>query len=304
MRRREHRLWVAIAALAGFLCIVAPAFGHSGHIDWGPWRFDWEVKDDAGLGIRHVYYNNEEVLWKGSMPVIRVQYAGDQCGPYADQIYWDSLVEISTCGNKKFCVRTFTVDGRDWLQIGILARIGQYRLNQRWWFSNDGYLRASLSSKGLQCNIDHDHHPYWRLDFDVAGAGGDQIFVFDNNRPNEGWGPGWRKHRAELNEVKNPPTARVWFVRDNGTSHGVWVLPGGDDGTSNAFSNKDMGARRYRYTEDEAWTFGAWGHLGYANGESIAETDDVLWYVADMHHHAAEGEDQWHRAGPWLKVSR
>ena len=141
------------------------------------------------------------------------------------------------------------------------------------------------------------------MDFDLNGAGGDQIFVFDNNRPDEGWGPGWRKKTVEFNQVKNPPTDRKWFVRDNPTALGMWVWPSGDDGTSNSFSSKDVGGRRYQSGEDVGWAFGAWGHLGYDNGESIAEQDDILWYVSHMHHHAAEGGDQWHSAGPWMKLT-
>jgi len=293
----------AACVLGSALFSAAPVQAHSGHLDWGNWRFDWEVKDDAGLGIRNVFYKNKQILYKGSMPVVRVQYAGNGCGPYADRIDWDSLLKISNCGDNKFCVRQMNIDGREWLQIGILAKIGAYRLNQRWWFSDDGYLTARLSSKGLQCNIDHDHHPYWRMDFDLNGASSDQIFVFDNNRPNEGWGPGWRKRTAEFNQVKNPPTDRKWFVRDNPTALGMWVWPSGDDGTSNSFSSKDVGGRRYHSNEDVPWAFGAWGHLGYDNAESIAEQDDILWYVAHMHHHASEGSDQWHSAGPWMKVN-
>ena len=218
--------WLRTLALAGLaLGLAGEAHAHSGSVNWGNWRFDWEVRDGAGLGIRNVYYKNELVVYKANMPVVRVQYHDDECGPYADRIDWDSLLEISNCNDAKFCVRTMTADGRDWLQIGVLAAIGSYRLNQRWWFSSDGYMQAALSSRGLQCEVNHSHHPYWRMDFDVAGAGGDQVFVFDNNRPNEGWGEGWHKYTTELNEVKHPSTDRKWFVRDSSTAHGVWVLP-------------------------------------------------------------------------------
>ena len=56
-------------------------------------------------------------------------------------------------------------------------------------------------------------------------------------------------------------------------------------------------------SEDEPWPF-ATDHLGYLDGQNIAEKDVVSWYVAHLHHHAAVGGDLWHRAGPWLMVAR
>ena len=141
------------------------------------------------------------------------------------------------------------------------------------------------------------------MDFDINGYPSDQVFVYDNNRPDVGWGPGWHKYTNETNDAKNIATDRVWFVRDNPTGHGVWIIPG-PDGAANSSSNKDVGARRYHGSEDEPWPFGAWGHLGYNNGEDIGEEDIVFWYVAHMHHEQEEGSGQWEWHGPWLFLER
>jgi hypothetical protein len=301
---RVRKLLISIAIVCqGLTTVPSMAYAHEGHTTWGPWRFDWEVRDHAGIGIRNVYYNNELVFWKASMPVIRVRYAGNRCGPYADRITWGHLVQISNCGNRKVCQEEFSSGGQRWLELGVYARIGSYHIYQSWYFSNDGQIDVRMWSKGLQCRADHNHHPYWRMDFDLRGASGDQIFVYDNNRPNEGWGPGWHKYPSELNDVKNPGTGRVWFVRDNGSGHGAWVLPG-PDGASDSFSNKDAAARRYLYAEDVAWAFGASGHLGYGNGEDVAEEDVILWYVAHLPHAVSAGASVWHWAGPLLLLHR
>jgi hypothetical protein len=302
--RKISRLILRLCALLCLLGLSSTAFAHSGHVNWGPWRFDWEVYNNAGLAIRNVTFNNEEVLYKGSMPVIRVQYDDNACGPFADQISWGSLVDISNCGGGKVCQRTFTRDGVDWYEIGILAHIGSYRLYDVWYLSADGWINGVLWSKGLQCQVNHVHHPYWRMDFDINGFPSDQTFVFDNNRPDEGWGAGWHKHTNELNETKNPATGRDWFARDSPTGHGMWIIPSVADGTADSFSSVDAAPRLYHSAEDESWPFGAWGEVGYNNGEGLQEQDDVFWYVAHLHHHADEGSDQWHGAGPWFKVSR
>ncbi len=293
------------------ICATAQTEPHSGHTVWRGWIFDWEVKDSAGLSIRNVRYQNEQVIYKASMPVIRVRYDGNACGPYADRIDWLNLLNISNCGNKKICQRGYTdSSGRNWCELGLLAGIGAYRLYQVYYFSDDGYLQLRLWSRGLQCNADHDHHIYWRIDFDIGDALKDQVFVYDNNRPNIGWGAGWLKYTTELNDLKESATSRRWFVRDNATGHGCWILPG-PDGSTDIFSTKDVAPRLYHgFSEDAPWPFGAGsfngvgGHLGYDNGEDIQEKDVVFWYVAHLRHLAAQGQNQWHSVGPLIKVQR
>lgn len=301
---RSRLVLIAVAG-AGLALAAVPsnAGAQQGSTTWNNWRFDWEVRDYAGIAIRNVYYNNELVFWKASLPVIRVRYNGNACGPYADRITWGHLVAISNCGNNKVCQRSFAMGGQPWLELGVYARIGSYHIYQSWYFSDNGQIDVRVWSKGLQCQVSHDHHPYWRGDFDLVSASSDQIFVYDNNRPNEGWGAGWHKYPSETDQVKNPATNRLWFVRDNPTTHGVWVFPG-PDGVAGSFSSKDAAPRRYQYTEDQAWPFGASGHLGYNNGEDVAEEDVILWYVAHMPHSASSGPNVWHWAGPLFRVHR
>ena len=292
-----------LVALVILLAGTPAVFAQSGQTVWGSWSFDWEVKDGAGIAIRNVVFDRHYVIYKASMPVIRVQYVSS-CGPYADRIDWGNLIGVPWCNGAKVCQRSFTASGRNWLELGVYARIGAYHLYQVWYFSEDGWVQARLYSKGLQCAYDHNHHPYWRMDFDVDGAADNQIFVFDNNRPNEGWGSGWHLITEELNQTKSPASGRVWFVRNDRTAKGIWVIPNPGDGVADSFCNKDAGMRLYHGAEDKPWAFGAWGHLGYDDGEVIAKRDIVFWYVAHMHHEASHGGDQWHGVGPWIFVPR
>jgi copper amine oxidase-like protein len=299
----------------------------SGHLNWTKWSFDWEVKQNTGLALRNVTYDGERVMAKASMPVIRVKYVKEmrwwnpfswfrsratsgRCGPFQDRIQWRDLVPIVNCNGQKVCIESFSGDGVAWLEIGAYARIGAYHIYQAWYLSDDGELRPVMHSRGLSCNTDHDHHPYWRLDFDVAGNGLDQIFVFDEGDVDKGWGPGWTKYTNEQNDLKKPVTRRVWFIRDEPTGRAVWILPGTgysplkNDGDPNRFADKDIGVRRNHRAEDEPWLFGARGHLGYDNGESVQEQDVVFWYVAHLRHAAAMGPTQWFSVGPVIRVER
>ena len=180
-----------------------------------------------------------------------------------------------------------------------------------WHLSEDGELRPLLQSRGLSCNADHNHHPYWRFEFDIDGSGMDQVFVHDDGGPDTGWGPGWTKYTNERNDVKNSATHRAWFVRDQLNGHGVWVLPGSgyppltSDGDRDRFADHDVAIRRAKATEDLPWVFGARGQFGYdEDNQGVQEQDIVFWYVGHLPHMAVLGPTKWLTLGPTLRIQR
>src|SRR5262249_19816855 len=119
------------------------------------------------------------------------------CGPYNDQIMWDPvdfgedlnpisgphhLVKISNCGDSYVCVRSTTFDNKTWLELGVYARIGAYHIYQSWYLNDDGVILPRVFSKGLSCNLNHWHHPYWRFDFDLDGESNQRVNVFDGTQ--------------------------------------------------------------------------------------------------------------------------
>jgi hypothetical protein len=308
--------------------VWAAAEATSEHIEWSGWSFNWEVRANTGLALRDVTFEGEKLLAKASMPVVRVKYVKEmvwwnpftwfgsraesgRCGPFQDRLRWRDLVPILNCGNQKVCIETSTQDGIKWLELGVYARIGEYHIYQAWHLSGDGELRPVLHSRGLSCNTDHAHHPYWRFDFDINGNGMDQAFVHDDGVPDGGWGRGWRKYTNELNDIKSSSTKRVWFIRDQPTGHGAWVLPGTgysplkSDGDHDAFSPYDIAVRRASAREDVPWVFGARGQLGYGeDNQGVQEQDIVLWYISHLPHGAALGPGKWLTIGPVIRVQR
>ena len=318
------------------LSAVTPAYAdtQAGHITWESWSFDWEIEGNTALELHNVLYANEQVLAKASLPVIRVKYikewpwwhpyrwfgigrSGGKCGPFQDRITWSKLQHpVPICQSRpglddRLCLEWYTVDGVKWLEFGVYARIGEYHIYQAWLLSEDGEIRPIVESRGLSCKTDHIHHPYWRLHFAINGSVKEQVFVHNDRARDEGWGPGWHKYTNELDEVKNPATNRVWFVRDNLTGHGVWVMHGlvygkevRDDGVRDRFSNRDVSVRLYHEEEDVPWLFGADGDLGYSEEEPIQEEEIVFWYIAHLPHTAVDGPAAWLTVGPVLKVQR
>jgi hypothetical protein len=324
------RMAFVAVCLCTALGMAAPAFAEprAGSVAWDKWTLDWEVADHQSLVLSEGKYDGELVLSKASLPVIKVKYEREwpwyhpyswlgigrstgRCGPFQDRITWKHLDPIPSCGNSKVCVQTYSSGGVKWLEVGVYARIGEYHLYHAWYLNEQGEIRPVLQSRGLSCNTTHQHHPYWRLDFGVAGDDRDQVFEYTDGAANEGWGPGWRKYTVEVDAVKNPPKNRRWFVRDSQTGHGLWVLPGdgypplmSDGEPQSGFSNRDVSVRRYTTEEDTGWPFGAGGDLEYDNGESVQEKNVVFWYTAHLPHHAALGPAAWLAVGPVLKVQR
>jgi hypothetical protein len=279
----------------------------TGHIDWGSWSFDYAVSDAEGLALLNGSYRGRRMIGKFSLPVIRVKYLRDDdhggAGPYADQISWKlggdhGLQKISNRGYQYVGIASSVINETEWLEISIYARIGAYHIAQQWHLSETGFVLPRVFSKGLMVNVDHTHHPYWRLDFDIDGTDSNRLWVRDEVAGS----PQWRFFSKAATTLRNPNTNRMWFVRNEKTLNGAWLIPGPDDGHADEWSRIDAAVQRF-HPEQEAnpWPFGKGGlQLSPAN-EDVANADIVVWYIAHLFHRGAEGGDPWHAAGPTIK---
>ena len=272
----------------------------SGHIKEANWEFDWQLKDDSGVELYNIDYKGERVIYKVSLPVIRVKYVKDEpvfppppiqregCGPYQDRLTVDHLLDIQKCEDNKVCRKSYTLGSDQWLEIGIFVKIGEYRIYQAWYLNDKGYLGAKVWSHGLSCYTDHVHHAYWRLHF---GDPKTQVYPEPDNT----------LYTKETEDVKSA-AKQYWVVQGNARKRKIVIIPGAQDGIPDAFANVDVALRRYDPTEDEPWPFGT-GQLGYRQfTEDINNKDVVFWYVAHLPHVASEGPEQWKGVGPWIYV--
>ncbi len=328
---RVHGAAVAIIS-AGLLWCGPPAVAgagdsRSGHVYWNKWDLTWEVAGSQGLELRNVTFEGVPVLTKASMPVIRVGSQSNRpwwhpsawwpfsaleettrrgrCGPFQQRIGWRGLKPIPVCGNSKVCVDSYFSGGIEWLELAVLAEIGEQEIYQAWYLSDDGQINAGVQTGGLTCAADHVHHAYWRFDFIGSEGGGYEVFVHDQRAPDREWGRGWRPYTRELDAEKNPETGRKWFVRDRHSGIGIWILPGPQDGRKDRFSNRDVSVRVYKDAEDEPWIFGTRKDLGYNDGEDIQQGGIAFWYIAHLAHRAEEGPlPATPQGGPALRVQR
>ncbi|MFC9439436.1 hypothetical protein [Nocardia sp. NPDC057030] len=276
----------------------------SGVVSWPPeapvWTFIWEMidGDTEAIRFREVFYRGKKVLYKASVPMIRVQY--DQGGgPYKDQMGTSNLqrpVEV---------YEGSPGDGFRFLVVDSYHRIVNYRLLNRWIFRDDGIILPQMYSAGLQHPYNHRHHVYWRFDFDIDGSQNNLALQHLPTSQDWGYGPGWNPKTNEVSTVHTGDNR--WAVMNKDSNRGFLIDKGPFDGTSDWFSNLDVAIVAYHGAEDLRGALGTsyddqiWQH---ANGENTDGQDNVMWYVAHLAHEAHDGGDEWHVCGPILRQFR
>jgi hypothetical protein len=283
---------IAMATVLAHLCFQSSASAQamSGSVNQDGWTFNWSATSTSGLRITNVRKNGVVFLYDGSMPAIRVQYDGN-CGPYTDRIKWDNILADGMGNKVRSSVNPY------WIRVWVESQIASYHLTQSWYFERAGSRVVSeLQSSGLQCTLDHRHHPYWRYDFDIAGSG--------NNSIKTGVGGVTTTRTTEFNTSKSFSGKVVGFYNNGIPSKYVHLIPGDYDGTPDTFAGWDHAGRRYPSQQNDPWgpTFPDYvdtGDLESAthpstsnNGEAINGQDIVFWYNAHLVHAASAGPTQ------------
>jgi hypothetical protein len=286
------------------------------------WSFCWTPPADSsgiygsGIEISHAFYKGQRVFWNAHIPIQRVNYVGDACGPYRDWHNQEHLFECSGTPVGKACFGAakticdglpdgsgnFTgvvIDKRvDEVVLISAMAAGWYRYVQEWHFRKDGTIEPRFLMTGSaippSCTVDHTHHVYWRFDFDIDGAPNDAVqeaFLFPDL---------WRTLTIETSRVKDPSFLRMWRVLDRSTRSRWTIIPGPTDGVADTFSKADLWALRYHAGELSDNADALDDKLNqYVTGEGINREDVVTWYVGHGFHKA--GDAACHVVGPDLR---
>jgi hypothetical protein len=234
------------------------------------------------------------------MPAMTVFYEGNACGPFVDRLGGE-LTPVDWADDAEVVLREFALDGEPWLEVGILDTLGEYVLYQVFYVGAGGQLDAHTFAKGLQCDVDHEHLPFWRFDVDLAGADDDEIV----RRTGSG------RLEAATSEFAADAADAVgheWAVRDRATGHrvtvafddGSWTVPG-EVVPETAYAGNRVYGLVVGDREAGGWTWPALRELPVGDAP-LADADVVLWYRGQLPHGAAEGPELWHSTGVRLQV--
>jgi hypothetical protein len=280
----------------------------------------------SGLELINVRYKGKRVLWRAHTPILNARYHEPHyasCGPhYRDWQYelapFDPRGEVKSTNYalvKEYPPIT-TADhpgsdggtfkgvavylGEKFLSLTTTTKAGWYRYIQEWRFYPDGLIepRYAFSAVNNPCiSKPHDHHVYWRLDFDIDGPADDVVEVY-HAKDNK-----WVPVLTETRFVAQP--GDKWRVLDKKTKRGYEVIPGKDDHRiQDAFSVGDVWALRchenppgnpttelsdggipYNMPGGGTAAENAKCQLNkYLNKESLDGQDVVLWYRTCARH--------------------
>jgi len=317
--------------------------GYRGSISWPSdrpvWEFDYWMSvlpDAEGIVLWNVRFKKRLLLYKASLPMIRVDYDNgyksidhldlSTAYPLVYSPPNSTFVKVKEEFSSERKQRCLTL--ASFHEGGVL---GAYRINHKWILYEDGVIKPRLFSAGVNGDraYSHRHHVYWRLDFDIEGFADDVILEHfitgtSHDRDEQGFGVGWSQIMDECagKRIKDSQFDVYWAVMDRKTGRGCRIHPGAHDGFADPYSPGDLWAMRYHPEEDTH------GRIGSPTGEdrihdeglpkfmtcqtqphgqriteSLDRQDIVVWYCAHIYHAVDEDHmhgDEYHGGGPWL----
>jgi hypothetical protein len=288
----------------------------------------------SGIELRAVAYKGKRVLRRAHVPILNVRYDNDACGPYRDWQYQEGMIQANgsdPAPGFRLCTepaKTIFKSGADlgnFLGVAVYVEgdevvlvseleAGWYRYISLWRLAAEGTIKPRFMFGAVQnscvCNV-HHHHVYWRFDFDVVTGAHNAVREF-NDPPLQGHTSRWHTLRHEIRRARLATRNRKWRVVNRVSGEHYTLIPGSEDGQRDSFGVGDLWALRHRPSREIDDGIGftdvldqARAHLDdFVTGQSIYDTDVVLWYSAhfkhDIHAEQDAGDDHGHIVGPDL----
>jgi hypothetical protein len=290
----------------------------------------------SGIEIRDVKYKGKSVLKRGHVPVLNVEYTPNVCGPFRDWQYGEGFFQVPETGTtypnetvpgKKDggiavlaagqVATTSLETGNDTgnfqgvaiyqQNVGLGNEIvmvsemdaGWYRYIMEWRFAEDGTIRPrygfGATDNPCVCSV-HNHHAYWRLDFDIVNPI-NKVFQVERGRKF------MQPITTEINRNKNFQTRRSLLIQNSTGNEAYMLVPNLSDGTVDEFGRNDFWVLRHknvingsflqneiddgftRLNGDCTETSGSCINITkFVNNESVVDEDVVVWYGAHFVH--------------------
>ena len=278
----------------------------------------------SGIEVQNVKYKGKSILKRGNAPVLNVLYPGGACGPYRDWQYQEDMFAAPTDGTADPApgirivptgqTATTALDtGNDTGNFRGVAiytqnnetvmvtemQAGWYRYIMEWRFADDGTIRPRFgfgaTDNSCVCAV-HNHHVYWRFDFDVVNPN-NKVFQVERGRKF------LKPIAAELTALKNLQTNRSLLIQNSTGDEAYMLVPSVLDGVADSYGRSDLWVLKYKNVSggtalqneiDDGYnsTGGACTAISgscinidkFINGESVVDQDVVVWYGAHFIH--------------------
>ncbi len=272
----------------------------------------------SGVELRLVDHRGQRVLNRAHAPIVTVRYVDGECGPTSrdwqnEEAWFDAdgdepVPGFRVCASQPQTILESGVDGGEfrgvalWLdseEVVIVSQLqaGWYRYVSEWRLHADGTIRPRFGAAAVRnpCTCAaHDHHVYWRWDFDILDTDGNVVQEY-NETPILGTSS-WHTMRQEVARPRSTAHGRYWRVRNVRAGQGYSVRPGPDDGTADEYGAGDVWVLRYHADEvddgegitgDPIRSRAQLDRL--VSGESVERQDVVIWYAAHVRHDEGRG---------------
>ena len=281
------------------------------------------TSERSGIELRDVKYRGKSVLKRIHTPILNIDYVNNACGPFRDWQYQEGMFQATgtdipgTNGGVRDCgtniATTALESGNDTGNFKGIAfyrendevvlvsemNAGWYRYISEYRLAENGTIRPrygyGATANSCVC-LDHHHHVYWRMDFDIGTPGGNSITL--------GSASG-RSLNQEVKMWRFANARRLSFLISNVATGDAYMLrPNDNDGTANSFGSGDVWLLQYKSSGgspieiDDPNTDLRANIDPWVNGESIANQDIVIWYAGHFDHTQASNFNETIFGGP------
>jgi hypothetical protein len=270
----------------------------------------------SGLELRSVRYRGKSVLARAHVPILNVKYEGDRCGPYRDW-QWQEGSFVANGTNVASGVRRATAppttmvdtnvdqgnfrglafhdDGTS-VQLATEMQAGWYRYVMKWNLKDDGTIQPRFGFAGVSnsciCNV-HNHHAYWRFDFDVVSASRNAVCVS---------AAAGQPCTAVPTERRLATVGSFLEVSHTQGPEKYRLVPGHEDGAPDTYSRGTawlLADVSNQVDDGVNCTSGRSCHTDididkFVNGQSISDGDLVVWYRGSFVHDESGGMGEIH----------
>lgn len=292
--------------------------------------------EGSGIEVRDVRYKGKSVLKRGHAPILNVKYHPGGCGSFRDWQDSEGFFIAPEAGSQNplpgyrqlaegEVAQTAVESGTDTgnfqgvaiyqqnvglgLELVLVTEMnaGWYRYIMEWRFAADGTIRPRYGfgsvSNGCVCAA-RNHHVYWRFDFDIVSPNND-VYRVERGRKflspittEEKLFRNYQTNRSIL--IQNAAGDEAYTLVPNITDEEAYNFEGS---TLQTFGAGDLWILRFAGTAnspgelDDPNSTNAANIDPWVNGQSIGNTDAVIWYGAHQFRNDATSLTSYDRSG-------